>query len=486
MAAMEDDGTWASELVFALVGPIGTDLETVEHDISSRLASFGYEPRPVRISSLLPALFDGPPLPQKPEHDRLNAYMTAGTAVRERFKRGDALALLAASSINGRRPDGAPAQRVGHIIRSLKHPKEVETLRQIYGPGFFLIGVWSPRDERTRHLVESKSIPLAEAEKLIRRDQAESAPDGLRPSELGQRTRDTFKLADVFVRQRRREDVDRFLDLVFGNFLHTPGQEEHAMFLAYAASLRSGDLSRQVGAVVLSQRGDVIGMGANDAPRVGGGLYWPGSDDRRDIALGQDANASRREEILSHLEKSLRPHLSEGSAPVRDLIHGSALFDLTEFGRPVHAEMEALSSCLRAGVSPVDGTLLATTFPCHNCAKHIVAAGIRRVVFVEAYPKSLASELHEDAIEVVGESPPPKCRDTVRVRFEQFSGVGPRRFFDLFSLTLSSGEELKRKSSDGKLLSWRPRVRVPMFPTSYLERENAASQVLRSVVEVKP
>ncbi|MDN3612645.1 hypothetical protein QWZ16_23945 [Vibrio ostreicida] len=26
-------------------------------------------------------------------------------------------------------------------------------------------------------------------------------------------------------------------------------------------------------------------------------------------------------------------------------------------------------------------------FPCHNCAKHIVASGIKRVVYVEPYPK---------------------------------------------------------------------------------------------------
>ena len=58
----------------------------------------------------------------------------------------------------------------------------------------------------------------------------------------------------------------------------------------------------------------------------------------------------------------------------------------------VHAEMEALLSCARSGVSPVGGTLYSTTFPCHNCAKHIVAAGLRRVVYVEPYPKSRAVE----------------------------------------------------------------------------------------------
>jgi superfamily II DNA or RNA helicase len=37
----------------------------------------------------------------------------------------------------------------------------------------------------------------------------------------------------------------------------------------------------------------------------------------------------------------------------------------------------------------------------------------------------------------------------------------------------------------GKRSEWLPRVRAPMLPTSYLERENAAAQSILSLVEVK-
>lgn len=40
-----------------------------------------------------------------------------------------------------------------------------------------------------------------------------------------------------------------------------------------------------------------------------------------------------------------------------------------------------------------------TTFPCHYCARHIVAAGIYEVQYIEPYPKSKALQLHADAIE---------------------------------------------------------------------------------------
>ena len=479
---------WESEIVVGLVGPVGTDLETVERDLSERLVALGYVCESIRISELLKALSPGSPLPTSPEHHRLDAFMTAGNSLRQRLGRGDALALLAANKIHESRSPGAePQPRRAHILRSLKHPDEVSTLRTIYGPGFFLVGVWAGRIERKAYLIDVKNIPESDADALIRRDDAERNAADTGDEELGQRTRDTFRLADVFVKQRERNELTRFVDLVFGDPFHTPTADEHGMYLAYASSLRSGDLSRQVGAVVLSAGGDVIATGANDAPKFGGGLYWPGAGDERDVVRGRDANELKRDEILKDLDGKLTPHMKSGTPPIRELIRGSALFDLTEFGRAVHAEMEALLSCSRNGISPRGGTLLTTTFPCHNCTKHLVAAGILRVVFIEPYPKSLAKDLHDDAIQVIGESEGAATstgEEQRHVRFEQFSGVGPRRFFDLFSMSLSSGPVLIRKH-EGVRSDWHPRVRVPMLPTSYIEREKAAAQSILSLVEVK-
>ena len=72
---------------------------------------------------------------------------------------------------------------------------------------------------------------------------------------------------------------------------------------------------------------------------------------------------------------------------------------LTEFGRPVHAEMSAITDAARRGVTVASATLYTTTYPCHGCARHILSAGIARVVYVEPYAKSLTHNLHEDALE---------------------------------------------------------------------------------------
>lgn len=85
-----------------------------------------------------------------------------------------------------------------------------------------------------------------------------------------------------------------------------------------------------------------------------------------------------------------------------ELLKTSILFDITEFGRPVHAEMDAILSCSRTGTSTRDATVYTTTLLCHKCARRIVAAGIKRVVYIEPYPKRIADKLHSGSIRVEG------------------------------------------------------------------------------------
>jgi dCMP deaminase len=51
----------------------------------------------------------------------------------------------------------------------------------------------------------------------------------------------------------------------------------------------------------------------------------------------------------------------------------------------VHAEANAVSFAARQGISTEGGTLYVERSPCVECARLIIAAGIKRVVFAEAY-----------------------------------------------------------------------------------------------------
>jgi hypothetical protein len=140
--------------------------------------------------------------------------------------------------------------------------------------------------------------------------------------------------------------------------------------------------------------------------------------------------------------------------------------------------MDALLSCARLGVSPKSAALFTTTFPCHNCTRHIIAAGVRTVYYIEPYVKSRANALHGDEINIEESTTAEKkagrsAANGDKVVFKSFVGIGPRRFVDLFSMSLGDGYELERKL-DGKIIHWDEKTAIPrvsMRPHTYLQRE---------------
>ena len=63
----------------------------------------------------------------------------------------------------------------------------------------------------------------------------------------------------------------------------------------------------------------------------------------------------------------------------------------------VHAEQNAIVSAARLGVSLEGATLYCTHQPCVICAKLIVNAGIKRVVYKDGYPDKFAVEVLKEA-----------------------------------------------------------------------------------------
>ncbi|WP_313643707.1 anti-phage dCTP deaminase [Pseudomonas sp.] len=476
-----DDSYADAELVLGLVGAVGTDMKIVCQLIEERLKAYFYSTQHIKISADVISMLGEPP-GVGDEFQRIDAFMAEGNRLRKDCQDNSVLALGAAAVIGQRRAEHPP-RRNAYVINSLKSPDEVQRLRNIYAGGFFLIGVHANHDRRHDYLTQDLRLTDAQAANLMSRDENEK--DG-----YGQHTRDTYHLSDFFIsydgnHDALKQQLWRLLDLLFGKPYITPTFEEYAMFMAFSASLRSADLSRQVGAVIAKDK-CIVATGANDVPRSGGGLYWPektsghgvvDAKDGRDYMRGEDSNAAQKKLIADEIIKLLPEDVRADLSP---LIRASGIKDITKYGRIVHAEMEAILSLSRVGVSPVKTTLYCTTFPCHNCAKHIIAAGIERVVYVEPYPKSKALQFHSDAISTRVDNP--------GVFFEPFIGVGPRRFFDLFSTNLGSGYPVIRKTSDGQVVDWceaNARLRTQMLPCSYIEREAIASTVLSMYLKEK-
>ncbi|MDP9649626.1 anti-phage dCTP deaminase [Paraburkholderia caledonica] len=487
------------ELVFGLVGPTGVDLTAVCNALKSQLTAVGYDPVIVSLSELIPGYIRKDFKPDS-EYDRIKELMALGTKLRERTAQADIVARLGVARIRAVREEKSgdrkkPASRVAYIIRSFKRPEEIDLYRDVYGKAFTLISVYSPRVARIRHM-ERKFLKSSRTRKkageyaveLINRDYAEE--DG---KDYGQSVGETFPLADYFVTSGSaaeiEENIRRLVRLIFGDPYISPTRDEQGMFFAQAAALRSLDLSRQVGAAVITQDGDLLSTGCNEVPKFGGGLYWEEDEHcARDFELGHDSNVTIKREIVEEMFAKLREaNWLSGAAKKKsdaeltdDSLTGSGkylknskLFDVIEFGRAVHAEMAAITQAAKNGISLSGHRLFCTTFPCHICARHIISSGLSEVVFVEPYDKSRTGELYDDSISIEpGELPRNKAS------FRAFVGVAPRRYMDLFTMTTH------RKNAKGEILSGDEIAKQPKLKRFVLTYIVAEDIIINSTASV--
>ncbi|MFC5431477.1 anti-phage dCTP deaminase [Paraburkholderia denitrificans] len=357
------------------------------------------------------------------------------------------------------------SERRCHIIDSIKHIDELRLLRSVYGDMLHVVGVYTPIELRVDRLANRASRG-DDVYRLIDRDSGEEL-------DYGQRVQDTFPLSDFFLRADKGTDsqlkarVKRFLDLMLGTRIATPTINERAMYAAFSAARNSACLSRQVGAALTNKAGSVISVGWNDVPRPFGGLY-------ETTDAGESFDSDHRcwnvegGRCFNDIEKSAIADAVVAKMVDKEIIaadkreeayklmrHDSQLRSLIEFSRAVHAEMHALLSAGAIHGSEVKGgKLFVTTYPCHSCARHIVAAGIEEVYFLEPYRKSLATKLHSDAIT-------DRETDKNKVRIMPFDGVAPSRFLKFFS----SHENGRKDSSSGAM-----KVR-PAYPVTAITLE---------------
>lgn len=109
---------------------------------------------------------------------------------------------------------------------------------------------------------------------------------------------------------------------------------EYFMTMALLASLRSKDPNSQVGACIVNNKNRIVGLGYNGFPN--------GCHDE-DLPWGRDG------EFLD-----------------------------TKYAYVVHAESNAI---LNSNYNTSECTIYCTLFPCHECAKQIIQAGIKEVVY---------------------------------------------------------------------------------------------------------
>lgn len=489
----------APELLFGLCSPVGTNNNKVTEILVNSLRRYNYVSTPFKVTTLMKSItIPEFSLEERPVERRYDTYIKYANELRHRLGDASSLAILCCAAVRAHRRTVANRPtaylpRNAYIFDQFKRKEEIRALRQVYGRLFVLISVYSDKEARTRRLANDIASSHAvgrptddhfhEASALVARDEAEEGEP------FGQGLSDAFPLADLFI---DIDDLDaaeqlivRFLKGLFGSNKISPTRDEYGMYIAKSAAFRSTDLSRQVGAAVFSPDGEVITMGSNEVPKAKGGTYWGGDlDDARDHVLGMDENQRVKRSLLADIvrrlssgefiktektEEQLVDYVLDEAERANSILREALVMDLLEFGRPIHAEMSTICDAARLGRALKGSTLFCTTFPCHICAKHIIASGIVRVVYIEPYPKSYAERLHSDAM-VVGSR-----RDGEKVRFTPFVGIAPFRYRDLF-------ERGRRKDEKGIFKEWvrdSPAPIVPFTVATYLENETAAIRQLQ-------
>jgi deoxycytidylate deaminase len=476
----------AKEIFLAVVGHVGSGTSAVADTLQGLLEAREYACEILKAREVIVAWAEAQGL-QVPE-GRKDLAKTArmqdlGDEMREKTEDHAAVARRLIEEIRRRRaaqrgievlpgspvePDGAPR---AYVLDSLRHPAEVHLLRRVYGDAFALVGVVCDEKEREKRLTEAffefrdrrRPETLREIREFMERD----ANDAVKPH--GQHVRDAFHESDFFVdntppesdpaARTMNEDLGRLVDIISHARVVRPTIAETAMHHAYSAKLRSSCMSKQVGAALVDRSGNVVATGTNEVPKAGGGVYGEGfySDPRSDSrCVFRDtpfcSNTREQNFIIDELLQRF-PRLTDGRTReevIREL-RRTRIGGLIEFSRSVHAEMDALLSAARIGVSAAGCRLFVTTFPCHYCARHTVTAGVYEVQYIEPYPKSKALELHNDSITTDPSNwVPPREADTFemerqrrderedgpaarehpsgKVLFHPFVGVAPRLY----------------------------------------------------------
>ncbi len=308
------------ELIFGIAGPIGVNVDLVQQEISKELVKVGYTGIDIKLTD---ELFRYCPPTAKPKGQNffdvtIHKIQHANRVCREN-EDASFMARLAIWAILRER--GARSgkfnkvlNKTAFILRQLKRKDEVDLLRKVYGKQFVLVSAYGSIEERTQCIsnkltdtmpTNTKSTDVASrASQLIAQDASEDEDP------FGQDMRDTFHRGDVFVdgitADKTNRNISRFVEAFFGRTSIAPSKIEYGMYAAKSASLRSSDLSRQVGVAIFSAQGELITQGCNEVPKAKGGTYWDlETPDYRDVKLGRDPNDSLKKRILRELFERL-------------------------------------------------------------------------------------------------------------------------------------------------------------------------------------
>jgi len=304
--------TLSNGIVIAICSPIGSLRKPVIASLEKQIKKYNYEFEIIKLSDIIAKYY---PLPSKPKmgetlyFTQLMGKIEGGNALREKYGPSVLVDLAIAKIYQNRRQfSSIPVdekldtkklknRKKCYLIDSLKNFEELKVLRLVYRDTFYLLSIFSPKEERKENLKDDSKLAPDEIEKIISTDDFDKLLHG-------QNVRDTFVEGDFFIRVSKdilkliNNKIIRYLHLIFNSDIVNPYMDEIAMYTAKSAASNSGCLSRQVGAAITDVKGIVISKGWNDVPKYGGNLYRDDDQDDYRCKKRMVVETKRKKAIL--------------------------------------------------------------------------------------------------------------------------------------------------------------------------------------------
>jgi deoxycytidylate deaminase len=330
------------------------------------------------------------------------------------------------------------------VFDSIRNPAEIAFFRSVF-PDFYVIAVdctEGDRWERVRPIYEKRKKTKAD---FLKDDERDKNEDGI---VYGQQVALCVDEADYLIRNdnepmvtteraimgKLRGKLEDPVKLFHGE-LRPPTEKEAYMSIAYAASLLSHCFKRQVGAVIIDERGTVVSIGYNENSKPLRPCYDEFGDCYREMyteeimATFKACPLCKKE--LNGLTYPYRcPHCQRSI--YHEIVRDRALGRCTA----LHAEEKAIINASSASLTGC--ALYVTTFPCFTCAQKILNGDIQSICYVESYPDVDSIKLFETA-----------GRKGKAIMMDKFEGVKARTYFKLFSAW--------RRDKETQMLKTRPK-----------------------------
>ena len=136
-----------------------------------------------------------------------------------------------------------------------------------------------------------------------------------------------------------------------------PKRDQYWMDVAKLTAKQSHGIRAKVGAVLVTENGASV-VGCNGLPKQ----------------LGND----------------LEYRLYEPTGEYED---SDGKYTLVTRNEVTHAELNTVLKCAKEGISTVGSTVYVTLSPCTSCATMLVAAGVKRVVYLNEYRDATGLQL---------------------------------------------------------------------------------------------